>query len=167
MLKPNFIVLLLTALIPLITGFIWYNSKTFGNAWMKAADMTPEKAKGANMALVFGLTYLFSFLLAIALSPIVIHQYHLFSIVMGDPDMNNPSSELGMWLKGFYDKYGNNYRTFKHGTLHGSMTGIFIALPILAVNAMFERKGFKYVAINAGYWIVTMALMGGVICQFN
>lgn len=167
MLKPNLIVLLLTALIPLITGFIWYNSKTFGNAWMKAADMTPEKAKGANMALVFGLTYLFSFFLAFGLSPIVIHQYHLFSIVMGDPDLNNPSSELSVLLKGFYDKYGNNFRTFKHGTLHGTIAGITLALPIISINAMFERKGVKYVAINAGYWIVTMALMGGVICGFN
>lgn len=167
MLQPNFIVLLLAALIPLITGFIWYNSKTFGNAWMKAADMTPEKAKGANMALVFGLTYLFSFLLSFALSPIVIHQYSIFSTVMGDPDLNDATSQLSTWLKEFYDKYGKNYRTFKHGALHGTMSGIFFALPILAVNAMFERKSAKYIAINAGYWTVTLALMGGVICAFN
>ncbi|HRN41812.1 MAG TPA: DUF1761 family protein [Vicingus sp.] len=31
---------------------------------------------------------------------------------------------------------------------------------------MFERKGFKYIAINSGYWIITLGLMGGVICQF-
>ena len=30
--------------------------------------------------------------------------------------------------------------------------------------AYFEKKGFKYIAINAGYFIVSFALMGGVIC---
>jgi hypothetical protein len=47
------------------------------------------------------------------------------------------------------------------------MTGIFIALPILATQAMFERKSLKYVLINAGYWIITLALMGGIVCQWG
>jgi hypothetical protein len=47
------------------------------------------------------------------------------------------------------------------------MAGLFIAMPVLAINSMFENKGFKYNAINAGYWIVSMTLMGGVICQFS
>jgi hypothetical protein len=63
------------------------------------------------------------------------------------------------------DTHGNNFRTFKHGLLHGSMSGILFVLPILAINAMFERKGFKYIAINAGYWIICLAIMGGIICQ--
>jgi len=46
------------------------------------------------------------------------------------------------------------------------MAGILFALPILATNAMFERKSFKYIAINAGYWIITIGLMGGVISQW-
>jgi hypothetical protein len=43
---------------------------------------------------------------------------------------------------------------------------VLIALPILAIQAMFERKTIKYVAINAGYWIITIALMGGIVCQW-
>ncbi|MFY9309226.1 MAG: DUF1761 domain-containing protein [Bacteroidia bacterium] len=69
-------------------------------------------------------------------------------------------------IKDFLAKYGNNFRTFKHGVFHGVMAGFTIALPILGTNAMFERKGFKYIAINVGYWIVCLALMGGVICAF-
>jgi hypothetical protein len=42
-----------------------------------------------------------------------------------------------------------------------------LVLPILSINAMFERKGFKYIAINAGYWIITLGLMGGIICGFS
>jgi hypothetical protein len=44
--------------------------------------------------------------------------------------------------------------------------GLFFALPVMGTNALFERKGFKYIAINVGYWTVTLALMGGVICHF-
>ena len=66
----------------------------------------------------------------------------------------------------FMAKYGSNYRTFKHGALHGTMAGLFLILPVLATQAMFERKTVKYVLINTGYWVVTFALMGGVICQW-
>ena len=167
MLQPNIIVILLTASVPMIVGFIWYNPKTFGNAWMKAAGLDAEKMKGANMLRIFGLTFLFSFFIAFAMQGLVIHQFHLYSIVMGDPDLQHPDSELSTLLKNFYGKYGGNFRTFKHGELHGTIAGITIALPIIAINGLFERKGFKYVAINAGYWIITLGLMGGLICAYT
>ena len=44
----NFVVLLISAIIPLLIGFIYYNPKTLGNAWMKEAEMTEEKMKNAN-----------------------------------------------------------------------------------------------------------------------
>ena len=28
---------------------------------------------------------------------------------------------------------------------------------------MYERKSLKYIAINSGYWILTWAIMGGII----
>jgi hypothetical protein len=167
MLKPNLIAFLLAALVPMITGFIWYHKNVFGTAWSKAAGMTEDKLKGGNMLLIFGLSYLLSFLLAAALHSIVIHQSQLYSIVMGDPDLNDPNSALSVTLKSFMEKYGNNFRTFKHGALHGTIAGITIALPILGTNALFERKSFKYVAINGGYWILTIALMGGVVCAMQ
>jgi|1185.fasta_scaffold21922_2 hypothetical protein len=169
MIQPNFIVILLAALIPLIVGFIWYNSKVFGTAWMKAAEINEDKMKGAKMPLIFGLTYVLSFLLAFMLLPITIHQFTLFSIVMNEPGIQpfDPTSEAGKMVSDFLGKYGNNFRTFKHGSFHGTIAGIMFALPIIGVNALFERKSFKYVAINAGFWIVCMALMGGVVCAFT
>ena len=169
MIKPNFPVILLAALIPLVIGFIWYNSKVFGNAWMKAADINEEKMKGAKMPLIFGLTYLLSFFVAFFMMPLTIHQSHLMSIVMNEPGIMqfDPTTEAGKMVSDFMGRYGTNFRTFKHGSLHGTISGIMLALPIIGVNALFERKGFKYVAINAGFWIVSMALMGGVVCAFT
>lgn len=156
----------LAALVPLVIGMIWYNPKVFGTAWMNATGMTPEKAKGANMPLMFGLTYLMSLFVAFGLMSITIHQMGVFSVLADEPGMKDPNSEVSLLFKGFMEKYGNNFRTFKHGAFHGVLAGIMLALPITAINAMFERRGFKYIMINAGYWIVSMAIMGGIICAW-
>ena len=162
--EVNFLVIALSALIPLVVGFIWYSPKVFGTAWMNATGMTPESAKGMNMAVVFGLTYLMAFFVAFLLQPMVIHQYGVMSLLVEEPGFNDPTSEIGMFFSGFMEKYGNNFRTFKHGALHGTIAGLLFVTPIMTVNALFERKGFKYIAINGGFWTVCLALMGGVIC---
>ena len=157
----NFIAIIVAALVPLIVGFIWYNPKVFGNAWMQAAEMTEEKIKGGNMGKIFALALLFAILLSFSLQGITIHQMGAFSMVGGDVENALPSYQA------FMDDYGYAFRTFKHGALHGALAGIFIALPILGTNALFERKGAKYILINSGYWIVTLAIMGGIICAWK
>lgn len=154
----------LAALLPLVIGFIWYNPKVFGTAWMNASGMTPEKAQGSNMPLIFGLTYLFSLMMCVVLMSNVIHQLHLFSLFADTPGMGVKGSEAQTAFDGLMEKYGTNFRTFKHGAFHGVLLGLFMALPIIGINALFEKKGFKYIAINTGYFIVCFALMGGVIC---
>jgi hypothetical protein len=163
----NFLVLLGAALVPMVMGFIWYNPKVFGKAWQAAAGMTEDKMKGGNMGLVFGLAFLLSFFMAFALQFIVIHQWGAFSSLATDPKaLMDPTTPIGAYLADFMAKYGTNFRTFKHGALHGTIAGLTLALPILGTNALFERKSFKYVGINVGYWVITMALMGGIICAY-
>jgi len=162
--KIDLLISALAALVPLVMGFIWYNPKVFGTAWMNTAGLTEEKLKGANMPVIFGLTFVLSFLLAITLHMSVIHQWGFFSML--DPGKVAEGGEAAEFFKEGMSKFGNTFRTFKHGALHGMLNGIFFILPIIAINAMFERKGFKYIAINAGYWIVSLAIMGGIICQF-
>lgn len=163
----NFMIILVAALVPMILGFVWYNPKVFGTVWMNAAGITEDKMKGANMALIFGLSFFLSFLLAMSVQFMVIHQYSMYSILANEPGINDPASEVSLMIQDFMAKYGTNFRTFKHGALHGTLAGFMIALPILGTNAMFERKGFKYIAVNCGYWIVCLALMGGIICAFS
>ena len=167
MIHINFLAVLVAALIPLIVGMLWYNKVLFGNAWMKAAEMTEDRMKGANMGLIFGLTYLFSFFAAMSLNFIVIHQYHLYSILANEVGINEPGTELNTWFVSFMQKYGTNFRTFKHGAFHGTLAGIMLALPIVGVTALFERRGGKYIAIHVGFWVVSFALMGGMICAWK
>lgn len=146
------------ALIPMIVGFVYYHKKVAGNAWMSVTGMTEEKAKESNMAVVFIASYLFSVLLAFALSGIVNHQSGLYSLFGGDT--TDPLFKQVMEAK------GTAFRTFKHGALHGFLTSIAIALPILGTNALFEQKGWKYIFINVGYWTITLVLMGGLLCAW-
>lgn len=164
--EMNFTVIAIAALVPLVMGFLWYNPKTFGNIWMRAAGMTEENMKGANMAKIFILTYIFSFMAAMMLQTAVIHQFSIYSILMNEPGFNDPNSEISAYLTSFMEKYGTNFRTFKHGALHGALTGIFLILPVLGINAMFERKNISYIAVNTGFWVVCLALMGGILCAF-
>ncbi len=162
----NWLVILAATIVPLVIGFIWYNPKVFGNAWMSVTGVTPESAKKTNMGVVFGLTALFSFLIAFIMSGMVIHQYSVFGLLTQQPDFATEGSASSTMLKSFMDQYGTSYRTFKHGAFHGTIAGLFFALPVLGVNCLFEGKGFKYIAINGGYWIVSLALMGGILCAW-
>jgi hypothetical protein len=167
MFVPNFLIIALSALVPTFVGFIWYNPKVFGNIWMKEAGVSPESGKGMNMGIVMVLCYVLSFLAGMSLNFIVIHQFGLTSMLQNVPDAANPNSEVGQHVKYLLDNYGTNFRSFKHGALHGTLTGVFLALPIVATGAMFEQRSWKYIAISAGYWILTFMLMGGLICQFS
>jgi hypothetical protein len=162
----NYMVVLLTGIVPLITGFIWY-SGIFGKAWANATGKTPEQLKANFKPLVvFPLTILFGILSAFLLSGIVIHQGGMFSMVMDNPDFGKEGSEVMNDLSMMMSKYGNNFRTFQHGMLHGFMTGLCMVLPVLGVVALFERTKFKLVWIHVGYWTLTFMIMGGIICQF-
>ncbi len=167
MVKINLLVTALAALVPIIIGSVWYNPKVFGKAWIKATGLTEEELRKANMVKVFGLTLLFSFMLAVAMNSIVIHQFHFLSALMNDPGLNQPGTEVNNYAMDFFNKYGNNFRTFKHGMLHGTIAAIFMAMPVIGILALFERKSGKYIMIHTGYWILSMMLMGGIICQFT
>ena len=60
-----------------------------------------------------------------------------------------------------------SFGTFKHGAFHGALLGVLLAMPLIAQKAIFERLNFKYVAINAGYWIVALAVMGAIIAAMT
>lgn len=162
----NFLIIAIAAIVPILTGFIWYNPKVFGTAWMSSAGLTEEQLKASNMGKILIAAFVMSFFLAFSIQFMVIHQYSVYSLLANEPGINDPTSEIGAWLKGFMEKYGNNFRTFKHGALHGTISGFFFAMPLIGINAVFERKGFKYIAIHSAYWMLTMALMGGIICAY-
>ncbi|WP_040279583.1 DUF1761 domain-containing protein [Psychroserpens damuponensis] len=151
----NYLAILVAAIIPVVLGFIWYNPKIFGIAWMRAAEMTEAKMRGGNMAVIFGVSLLLSLLLAFFTNFLVIHELGVYGLTEGNLD--------GATTQAFLEEFEGTWRTFKHGALHGAIAGIMLVLPIIGINALFERKSGKYILINAGYWIVCLTIMGSII----
>ncbi len=158
----NYLAILVASLVPMVLGFIWYGPMLFQKAWMRESGMTEEKMKGGNMAVIFGLSFVLAILLAFFVQFLAIHQTGVVSLVGGDPTAEGilPS------FQAFMDDYGSNFRTFKHGVLHGAVAGIFFVFPIMATNGMFERKSWKLTFINVGYWTLALMLMGGIVCAW-
>jgi len=165
---PKLMVNLIAALVPVVIGGIWYAPFVFGNILKKANGNADKPAQsGGRMALGLLVTYVGGYYIAShVLGSIVIHQHGLYSMLAGNPDVHTPGTELYNTVQGLMDKYGSNYRTFKHGAFHGGFTGLYLVFPILAIIAMFEPKSWKWVAIHSLYWIACLAIMGGIICAY-
>ncbi len=157
---------LVAALATLVLGFIWYNPKVFGNAWMTAIGKTEaEMREGSNMALMMFLTFLFSFLVALFMNAVVIHQFGLNSLLQDIP--NSADGKKVLMLNDQIIDFEHKFRTFKHGAFHGVIAGVFFALPIIGMGAVYEKRSAKYIFITAGYWILSLAVIGGIVCGWE
>lgn len=157
--EMNFLAIIVASLASLVVGFIWYNPKVFGTIWMQETGMTEEKAQQGNMMKIFGLTIFYSLILAFMLPTIVNHEVGAVQAAGG----NNLDPALIEFLKVHHGKF----LSFKHGALHGAFFGIFFILPVTAINSLFEQKSWKYIAVTSGFWVVTFAIMGAIICGWQ
>ena len=155
----NFLAIFVAAISTFALGAIWYNPKVFGTAWMNAAGLTEEQLKKGNMIKIFGFAFLFAFLIAFIMPTLVIHDIGAVQAAGG----NDADPALIEFLK----IHGGKFRSFKHGALHGTFLGLFIALPILGTTFLFEQRSWKYIFIHAGYWILSFAVMGSIICGWK
>ena len=111
----NPIAIPIAAVAALVIGAIWYNPKIgFGNLWLRESGMTEEKMKSGNMLIIFGLSLVFAAMLAGLLMQFTNHQWGALAMTGGDPENAKASFEA------FMLDYGNDFRTFKHGALHGT-----------------------------------------------
>jgi len=133
----NYYMFFLVALIPLIIGFVYYSPKVLGGPWMRVNGFTDADMEGGNMALTLGLSYLLSLFAAFLLSGIVIHQAGV--VQMMSPAIAEAGSAAQQQFNELMSQYGTNHRNFGHGFLHGGFLTVFLILPIIAINAMFER----------------------------
>ena len=62
--EVNWIAVGLCAFGSLALGGIWYSPMLFGKAWQQAAGLSDDKLKSGNMAIIFGLTFVLSFIAA-------------------------------------------------------------------------------------------------------
>jgi hypothetical protein len=159
----NFYMYFVAAIIPMLVGALYYSPMITGKGWMKANGFTEESLKEGNMVVIFGVSYLFSVLLAVTVGGIVIHQSGAAQMMI--PQMLESGSTAQQTFNELMVTYGDQHRNFGHGVLHGILAGLMFALPVIGINSLFERRGWKYIMIHLGYWLITLALMGGLLCK--
>lgn len=49
------------------------------------------------------------------------------------------------------------------GATAGALTGLGWVAPAIATIALFERRSFRYIAINGGYFAVAFVVMGAIL----
>jgi hypothetical protein len=125
----NWFALIAATLSAFIIGWIWYSPLLFGKAWMRVSGMTEEKARSAQIAKVFGTSFIFIFIAAINLA-----------FFLADPSVQ-------AW----------------NGALYGFLTGFGWIFMGIGATAVFEQRGWTYILINGGYWVVSMTIMGSIL----
>lgn len=134
----NWFSMLIATIIPISIGFLYFKA-IFGNTWLDSIGIAEKKIKKTNMILIIGVSIILSFFLSFFLL-----------------NFNNS----GINQEGDFD-------TFQHGAWHGTFIAITVVSPVIITNGLFGRKSWKNMLINILYWIITLALMGGVLDAMN
>ena len=101
------------ALIPLLTGFIWYSDQLFGKAWKKEIGFVDNGEKPTGLAKIMALSYVFGVMIMFFMPSIVIHQYHLVSTLYGTEGFGVEGSAIQQFYNDFVAQHGMKYRSFK------------------------------------------------------
>ena len=135
----NLLPLVLSGVASLVIGAVYYHPKVFGTMWMHSAGLTEEKLKGGNMVVIFGVAFLMAMIFAMFMN------FTMETHVTQNPHFEPKSGPFG------------------HGVIHGIFTFVFVAMPIIVTISLFERRNFKYILSHALYWLITFAVIGGIV----
>ena len=160
--EMNFISPVVAAFTTLLVGFVWYHPGVFGTVWMKETGLTQEELQKGNMLKIFGLTFIFSVFIGMVMQSLTIHQMGALGMIGGPTQLAVAKPSFAAFMA----DYGMAFRTAKHGALHGVLTGLLFAFPMIAINGLFERKSWKYIFIHAGFWTVSLMIIGAIVCAW-
>ena len=147
--QMNFIAILISTLIPMIMGFIYYNPAVFGKAWMNANGFTKEGMGNGPKPAFYLLALVASFFLTMFFWGWVTGAGGVDQMQVVDPND------------------GHSFVTFKHGVVHGIIFSLTVMFPIFATMAIFEKRKFSWAFVNWGYWAITAILMCGILSAWR
>lgn len=139
----NWLAVVVAALMPMVIGFLYYHPKTLGAAWMRANGFTLESVGAGPRPVLYLICLGLSFMLSMWL--------------MGN--VTGPGQDVA--------PDGHSYATFGHGAVHGLVISLFVLLPVLGTMSVFEKRGWSWVFINLGYWIITFVMMCGILSAWR
>ncbi len=161
--QPNWFIIPIAALVPLVLAMIWYHPSVMGKRLAKLnGGQTIGKLSIGKVAIF----YLFSFLLAYVLTLMSVHQSAIIQLFFMDPEFAKPGSQYAGFVKDFMETYGDRHRSFGHGMIHGAEAGLFFGLALLGGTAIMQNKPLKHIWIHLVFWILCCSLTAGVTCAF-
>lgn len=134
--QVNFVALFAAGIASQIIGFIYYSPFVLGKPWMKLMGLSEKdvKPKGAEMAKLYGTSFVLALLSAFVLSHVMTMSMNFFGY---GPIYTGIMTAFWMWL-GF-------------------------VMPVQLTDYLFSNKKFKLFAINTGYQLITILVMGIIV----
>lgn len=142
----NFLAVALAALVPMVMGALYYGP-IFGKTWMSSLGYTEKDFEGRNMPLIYGLALLMAGIMSFFMK-LVVELTH--------KDVNSAGELI----------FGSHH-TFGHGALHGAMLCLTLAVPVVVSLGLFQKNTAKNILLNVGFWVITWAIMGGILDAWN
>ena len=162
----NLKLLLLIAFVPLALSKVWYSPLVFGNRLSPKTDASGNP-ESLNEVLMNGLRlYVYGLFASYLLCMIVIHQFGFFLLHFNELIVEGLPSTSIEGFSDFYNAYGPRHRSFGHGVIHGIEAGVMFGLFFLGSLCIFEKRSFKGMLVHFGFFVVSMGVMGGLVCAF-
>lgn len=155
----NYFAFFLISFIPLIVGFLWYNSKfpLFKQA-VHREHLPSLAASRIFIVLVLSAMFVYVYM------NLIIHQMGFYELFF--TDIMKGSEEAVAITEEFLATYGQKHRHFGHGIFHGAINAFFIGLPIIGGMAILGQRSKKFVLDHFGYFLLTSIIVGGLISEF-
>ncbi len=144
MVPINLIAVVGAAAAAIVLGFLWFGP-LFGKAWMKSMNITPEQAeawkqdpkmKGKMMR-----SYLVMMVTALIMSYVLAHSLLFANTYLGTS---------GPWS----------------GVQAGFWNWLGYVVPVSIGGVLWENKSWKWWFITAGYYLVSLIIMGKILAYW-
>ena len=134
--EVNYLAIFIAAVATMIVGFLWYGPMLFAKPWMKLMGHTKETMKGTQkeMGKMYGISFVLALVTAYVLSHVMSLSENYFAYA---PVTTGLTSAFWMWV-GF-------------------------VMPVQATDVLFGGKKFALFAINTGYQLASLLVMGVVL----
>ena len=133
----NWLSVVLAACAAFAIGGAWYSPMLLGRHWLEAAGLASEPASGPDRRNVMLCAFVATLIMSTAMAFLI-----QSPTVQAQSGFHTPSQQ---------------------GAFYGMWVGLGWGFFAFMVVGLVEGRGWRYIAINGGCWIVAFTTMGGIL----
>ena len=130
----NYLAVLVAAVAAWLAGAAWY--MTLAKPWMAALGKTPQEMEDCKKQPMAYLPYIYAFVGAVVMAWV---------------------------LAGLLGHLGQGQVSVRNGVVSGLFCWLGFVFTTMLVNNSFAMRSPRLLAIDGGYWLLVLALMGAII----